>query len=463
MNEFDDTIAALSSAFGKAGVAVIRISGKDAIEVASRVFFPFDKKAVCEHSPRFAIYGEIVCDGVRTDTGLCTYFKGPNSYTGEDTCEINVHGSSVGTSMILSALYQNGARPAQAGEFTKRAFINGKLSLSQAEAVGELIEAESFAAQVLSNARVKGALSKKIDGLCDSICEILSSIYAYIDYPDEDLADMSAKEIKDGVESILYQVNKLVSGYDVGKAISEGVNCAIVGSPNVGKSSFLNFLSGSDRAIVTNIAGTTRDVVTDLVNIANVRLKLSDTAGIREDTSDEVEKIGIKRSLEVMNEAEVIFAIFDVTQIPDKSDILVLEKLAEYDEEKNIVYILNKWDKEDKNEKALSLFENKKNVIRFSAKTGFGKAELEEVISNFYPAGNSELEEGLIVTNARQYASLKSAAASLEEVLKTLEGYTGDLAGFDLEKALEHLRQTNGRSVSEEIVNGIFSRFCVGK
>lgn len=466
MNSFDETIAALSSAPGKAGVAVIRISGDDAIECVSRVFFSKSGKALQSCMARTAIYGEIICDGVKIDTGLCTIFKAPNSYTGEDTCEICVHGSEVGTAMLLSALYQNGARPAQAGEFTKRAFLNGKLTLSQAEAVGELIDAQSRGAQILSNAQVNGALSVKIDALCSKLNEILSSIYAFIDYPDEDLTDMSKEEIVLAVKQVLCEVERLVQGYDVGRAISEGIACTIAGSPNVGKSSFLNLLCGKDRAIVTDIAGTTRDVITETVSIGNVRLNLADTAGIREkesDTDDEIEKIGIRRSVEQIEACEVVFALFDASRPLDSADLAFLNSITGYEKNKNVIYILNKCDKSDICKQTQEKFSNKQNVVHFSAKSGQGLDKLKGIIERLYPVGNGQLQEGLIISSARQYASLCQAKQSLEQALDTLNAYTGDLAGFDLEKAFELLGQTDGRSVNEQIVSQIFSRFCVGK
>ncbi len=454
------TIAAISTAHGKGGIAVLRISGTDAVEISEKVFFPI-KGSLCEVPSNKAVYGHIYYRGEKIDDGMATVFRAPKSFTGEDTVEISCHGSEIGTSMVLSALLEAGAVMAEPGEFTKRAFLSGKLTLSQAEAIGELIDAESAASARLSAAKLGGVMGEKINSFAESIMNILTSVYAYIDYPDEDIADMSAGEMRIACRKVLSEVSALLSTYDTGRAISKGIPSAIIGAPNVGKSSFLNLLLGTDRAIVTDIAGTTRDVITESVNIGNIRLLLSDTAGIR-DTEDVVEKIGVERSGKALGEAELVFALFDTSRDICDDDREIISKLCECKNTKKIIAVLNKSDKGDfakvyKDE--LSGFD----TLYFCTLGGDGKKELERLLLAYYPGGDAEIRSGLIVTGARQYASLKNAQSSLSAALTALETLTPDMCCAELEGAVRSLLEIDGRSVNEKIVEGIFSHFCVGK
>lgn len=457
------TIAAISTPYGKGGIAVLRVSGDMAIEISSKVFFPkgttlFDVK------PNTAVYGDIYYAGEKIDDGIATVFRAPKSYTGEDTVEISCHGSSIGASLVLSALLENGALPAQAGEFTKRAFLQGKLSLSQAEAVGELIDAESVASARLSASKLGNAFDKKINSYAEKITNILTSVYAYIDYPDEDIADMSSEEMTEKCNELLNDIKTLCATYDIGKAILSGVPAVIVGSPNVGKSSFLNFLLNEDRAIVTDIAGTTRDVISESVNIGNIKLLLCDTAGIRE-TQDTVEKIGVERSRKALQEAELVFALFDTSRKKNEQDEEIIKLLSENIGNKKILFILNKSDIDDFSGEYIAEAEKLGicHVIKLSAKEGVGREDIEKALENLYPAGDELLRGGLAVTSARQYASLKNAQSYIENSIAALSKLTPDMCCAELEGALRCLLEIDGRSVNEKIIEGIFAHFCVGK
>ncbi len=470
MSEFSSlvsgsTVAAVSTAPGRAGIAVIRVTGDDCIKIVSRVFVPRSGRVLGEYPSAKAVFGDIYCRGEIIDNGICTVFRAPASYTGEDTAEISCHGNDLCVSMILSELYEKGAKPAGPGEFTRRAFLNGKLDLAQAEAVAELIDAESTAAIKLSNAKVNGKLSSEIDSISDKLTATLASVYAFIDYPDEDLADMSADEMRDTVQSALVRLDSLCNSYAGGRAISCGIKTAIVGLPNSGKSSLLNMLVGSERAIVTDIAGTTRDVITEKITVGNISLILSDTAGIRE-TDDAVEKIGVERAYESLDEAELVLAVIDGSGKLCDGEIKLIDTLCETTD-KNIILIVNKNDLDcndvQKNEFIKEVSGKFANIVFVSAKNHSGKQELESIITALYPSGDELVKSGLVVTSARIYSALKNARDAVYDSLETLKSFTPDVAGGDIERAIAALSEADGRSVTEEIVNSIFSHFCVGK
>lgn len=457
------TCAAVATAPGKAGISVIRLSGGDSIKIAAKVFKPASGKALTEIPANTAVYGNIVgADGKKIDGGMCTCFHAPKSYTGENTVEISCHGSPVGTSLVLSAVFAAGAKPALAGEFTKRAFVNGKLDLTQAEAVAALIDAKSAAALKLSSNQLDGVVSGKIKKCADEITMLLASLYAYIDYPDEDMTDIPLPELVYRVQKIRKDIDALASTYSTGLAISDGVKAAIVGSPNTGKSSFLNMLSGFERAIVTDIAGTTRDVVSENVCVGNIRLLLSDTAGIRE-TSDTVEKIGVKRSLEELENSELAFCMFDASRELTKEETEFCGRLSEYKDTKNIIIVINKCDTADfAKHKEFFASRGFDNIVCISAKTGFGKEEIAVALEKIYPGGEN-IENAAILTNARQFSALCEAKESFDRAIDALNTLTPDAACLDMEAALARLYEADGRRVSEKIVNEIFSHFCVGK
>ncbi len=456
------TIAAISTPPGKGGIAVIRISGPQALEISQKVFKGISKPlSLC--AANTATYGYIYYKGEKIDDGIATVFKAPKSFTGEDTVEISCHGSEIGAMLTLSALLENGAVAAAPGEFTKRAFLSGKLSLTQAEAVGELIDAQTVAGARLSASQLSGVIGQKITEFANRITNVLTSVYAYIDYPDEDIADMSDEEMRSECKKILADIQNLSSTYDSGKAISKGIRSAIVGAPNVGKSSFLNLLLGENRAIVTDIAGTTRDVITESAVVGNIKLLLSDTAGIRA-TQDVVEKIGVEKSKTALCESELAFLLFDVSREINNLDKDIISTVSQYKNNKKIVAVLNKSDSDGFSQSyitAVSPYADK--IIAFSAKCGSGKDKLETALCELYPSGDEQIRSGLIITGARQYAALKGAENCISAALDALTVLTPDMCCQELENAVKRLLETDGRSVNEKIVDGIFSHFCVGK
>lgn len=455
------TVAAISTPFGKGGIAVIRMSGEDSLGILSRVFQPRGKKNITEYGPNRMVYGDIYKDGKLIDRGMAVYFKSPSSYTGEDSAEIHCHGGILLSQMVLEAVFTAGAVPAGAGEFTKRAFLSGKLGLAQAESVIDLIDAQTESKVRLAAEHADGRMSVKINGIYERIMTLLSSIYAYIDYPDEDLTDVSVTEMQGILEGVRNELDDLRSTYRTGRAVCEGINTVIVGKPNTGKSSILNMLLGEERAIVTSVAGTTRDTVEESVSAGRVLLRLCDTAGIRE-SDDEVEGIGVKRAIEKLKQAELVLAVFDGSEQLDDKDRAVIEEIKALGG-KAVIAVLNKRDKGQAfDESAMSDIADK--VIRISAKKGEGKTELTELIERIYIDGEIEYATACVVTNARQYASVCGALGHIEKAIGALsEGFTQDIAGMELELALSELGDLDGRRVTEDVVHNIFGRFCIGK
>jgi tRNA modification GTPase len=455
------TIAAIATAYGKGGISVIRISGDEAIEIASRMFRPSSREQLTEIMGGRAVYGEIIKSGKQIDDGICTVFRAPHSYTGEDVVEISCHGGILITERVLEAAFECGAVQAGAGEFTRRAFFNGKLSLSQVEAVGLLIDAESDEQLSIASAQRRGVFKKKADELYEQLKNVVTSVYAKVDFPDEDLAELSDFEILSVLRTLENELNSLCGSYGAVRAAIEGIRTVIIGKPNTGKSSLLNRLTGRDRAIVTDIAGTTRDTIEETVNIGRVILRLCDTAGIRE-TTDIVERIGVERSLSELERAELVLALFDLSSPLDREDLALIERLEKSSAEK--IAILNKSDIST-GEFDRSYIQRKfTHVIDLSAKSGEGFDKLIKIIESLYRSGEIDYDKQAIILNARQNASATRAREYIRGAIKALEsGLSPDTAGFDLEAALSELSELDGRRVTEEIVDGIFHRFCVGK
>ena len=461
------TCAALSSAAGKAGIAVIRMTGDDAAEIAAKVFRPASGKPFTEIAANTAVYGSIHgVNGEKIDTGIAVIFRAPRSYTGEDLVEISAHGSPVGVSLILAALFAAGAKPAEPGEFTKRAFVNGKLDLTQAEAVAELLDAENAEQLKLFSAQLDGGLGKEIGAASAELEALLAEVYAYIDYPDEDMTELSDEQFEAAVLAVKNRLTDLTDTYASGSAITRGVDTVLVGAPNTGKSTLFNALAGYDRAIVTDIAGTTRDVVSETVTFGGVKLVISDTAGIRE-TEDTVEKIGVERSEKALAASALVFAVFDGSVLPNGNDIAFMERIASRVASAHVLAVINKCDLAS--EETLAAWENAlqahglAKTFRISAKSGAGKAALEEAVRALYPVSGEALASGRILTNARQHAAVCSAVQHLDDALNAIRTLTRDMAGLDLEQALGALSEADGRQVSEQVVSTIFARFCVGK
>ena len=464
MSRYTNVIAAASTPPGKGGVAVIRMSGDGAIDIAKKVFFPRGRRTFSEIAPRTQVYGDIIEDGEAIDDVLLTVFPAPHSYTGEDTVEISCHGGILVTRCVLEALFRAGAIPAQAGEFTRRAFINGRLTLTEAEAIGELLEAKTREQMRLSSSKQRSLLSGKISELRALITETLSSMYARIDYPDEDLGDFTDAELSVRLGEAISKIERLLSTYRTGRAISEGVSTVICGKPNVGKSSLYNLLLGEDAAIVTSISGTTRDVLTRSVGLGKITLNLADTAGIREgEDLDAVEEIGIRKSREMIEKSELLFAIFDISRPFDDEDKEILSAIENSSAAK--IAIINKSD-------LSPLFDVDLLAGRFdftvtlSVKDGGEEviSELTEIVDSLFADEKINVKEDAIIHSARQHASITRALDLLRLAKGAIDaGAPQDAVSSDLERALGALSELDGRAVSEEIVADIFSKFCVGK
>ncbi|MGM9632408.1 MAG: tRNA uridine-5-carboxymethylaminomethyl(34) synthesis GTPase MnmE [Eubacteriales bacterium] len=457
---FYDTIAALSSPVGKGGVAVIRISGAEAVEIADRVFVSASGKTLAEIKPNMMTYGSIISGGQTIDDGLAVKFCAPRSFTGEDTVEINCHGGIFITQKVLTAVFAAGARPAEAGEFTRRAFLNGKMALSQAEALGTLLEAKNDGQIALARGAMSGKIKQATDGIYRKLASLLAQVYAKVDYPEEDLADMSNEDMTEATEEILSEVEKLRSTYKTGHAVMEGVKTVICGKPNVGKSSLYNKLVGREAAIVTEIEGTTRDLLTETVSLGRVTLRLVDTAGIRA-TEDRVEKIGVDRARESLTDAELVLCVFDNSRELDREDFNIMDDTNALNATK--IAIVNKNDENS----MISEEEIKKNfhhIIKMSAKNDEDLSELKNLIETLYINEEIDTDNDAVLINARQNATLESASKHLSLALDALrDGLPPDIAGVDVELAMGYLNEIDGREVDEAIVGEIFSHFCVGK
>ncbi|MBE6602633.1 MAG: tRNA uridine-5-carboxymethylaminomethyl(34) synthesis GTPase MnmE [Ruminococcaceae bacterium] len=459
-----DTIAAVSTPRGKGGVALLRVSGPDALAVASRVFCPKNQKSLQEITPRSAVYGEISAPDASgiwhsVDDGLATVFLAPASFTGENTVEIACHGGVLLTQTVLTALFAAGARPAEAGEFTRRAFLNGKLGLSAAEALGNILEANTQEQLALAHGGMRGKIEEACEKIYDSLRAVLASIYVKIDYPDEDLADMSREEIIAALDSCYAALESLAKTYRTGHAIAEGISTVICGRPNVGKSSLYNRIVGRDAAIVTDIEGTTRDVLSETVAMGRVTLRLFDTAGLHE-THDAVEQIGIDRANRALEEAELILAVFDGSRPIDREDLALAESISQRGACK--IAVLNKSDLGACEDAFFARYFT--HTVRISAESGEGMDALCDLVEQLFVDGSLDSRNDAVLSNARQHASVLSSMESVSRALEALRaGYPIDLCCTDAEAAMESLCEVDGRAVSEDIVSEIFSHFCVGK
>ncbi len=451
------TIAAVSTAKGKGGVAIIRISGDEALSVAKKMTRL--KNALVE--PRKSYYCEIVRDNEVIDDGILTYFKAPASFTGEDVCEIACHGGVYVTQAVLECAFSSGAFPAGAGEFTKRAYVNGKLTLSRAEAIGQVIDAKTDSQLRLSSSQARGVLSNRVDQIREKILDCISHAYATIDYPDEDISEAEISEINECLDYVIGSLDSLKKTYRTGRAVCEGIKTAIIGKPNAGKSSVYNMLLGEDLAIVTDIAGTTRDVIEHTASVGGVTLNLADTAGIHE-TFDTVEKIGVERAKSKIESSELLLCVFDSSSPETEEDEFILECARG----KTSIAIVNKTDKENKlsPEFMQKIDTGCQKTVFLSAKTSEGRDELASVLSQMYNLGEIDLSSDAVIANARQFASVSLAFDKACEAKEALTfGQTPDIICFSLESALSELNMIDKREVSEEVVSAIFSRFCVGK
>ncbi len=451
------TIAAISTAQGEGGIGVIRISGDEAIAVADKVFQNINGKLLSEMKGYTAAYGKIVSGAEELDEAVALVFRSPHSYTGEDVVELSCHGGVFITEQVLRAVLEAGAAPAQAGEFTKRAFLNGKVDLTEAEAVIDIISAKSRAAARAALCVRDGALHRRITAVKDSLLSLAAHLSAWADYPEEDIAEVTDEMIISTCESARKDLENLLATYDSGQAVKQGLDTVIAGRPNVGKSTLMNLLSGSEKSIVTEIPGTTRDVVEDTVVAGDVILRLSDTAGLRE-TDDVIEKIGVDRAKKRLEQCGLLLAVFDNSRELEDFDFQLLEAA------KNVpsIAIVNKTDLPSKlNTDNISDYIN--NIVYISAATGEGKTELINAISEL--AGTNELNpsEG-ILSNERQRANVSAALKSVKEAREALDcGLTFDAVTVTLEEAIGELLEMTGEKASDEIIDRVFHNFCVGK
>ena len=453
-----DTIAAIATALVPSAIGIIRLSGPESVSVLDKVFTPAHGAPMAKRPNRMLVYGALHDErGTVIDYCLATVSRAPHSYTGEDTAELQCHGSPTALTMGLEALFAAGARQAKAGEFTRRAFLAGKLDLTRTEAVADLIHAESPAAVRQAAGQLGGALERTITGIYDHLTDLMAHFHAVLDYPDEDIEPFEAAEISAALTDAGKKLNTLAASYDRGRALVEGIPCAIIGRPNAGKSTLFNALLGYDRAIVTPIAGTTRDTVEERLNLGGILLRLIDTAGLRE-TDDQVERLGVERSRTALKQAELVLAVVDggKTLTAEDEEILALALTAPH-----CIIIENKADLPG--EAPALPVPSGTPVVRLSALTGDGLDELELAIHNLFPE-DTGLRPGTLLTNARQAESANRARRSIERAAHALaSGMSPDAVLSDVEEALESLGELTGRLVRDDVTARIFERFCVGK
>ena len=451
------TIAAISTGRAPGGIGVVRISGENAIEIGDKIFSSFNNKKLCEINGYSALYGKAHDENSDIDTVVALLFRAPKSYTGEDVVEISCHGGLFVTDKVLKAAFQAGAVPAEAGEFTKRAFLNGKMDLTSAESVMNIISAQGEQAEKIALGALEGRLFKEIKKITDKLVYDMALLSAWVDYPYEEIEDLSENNLKEHIDESIFSLEKLINDFGKGQIIMEGVDTAIVGCPNVGKSTLMNLLSGTEKSIVTEIAGTTRDVVEDTVNVGGITLRLADTAGVRE-TDDIVESIGVDRAVKRLENAELVLAVFDASRELNDSD----RRLIELCKGKKAIGIVNKIDT-DKNHLNGEIEKNFPQTIFISAKTGEGKDELSRAIEELLGTVDFDTSAAAVV-NERQCDCCKKALDALYDADNALMlGMTMDAVTVCLDSAVENLMILTGEKATELVVNEIFAQFCVGK
>ncbi|MBE6750879.1 MAG: tRNA uridine-5-carboxymethylaminomethyl(34) synthesis GTPase MnmE [Ruminococcaceae bacterium] len=449
------TIAAIATPAGDGALGVIRISGENAVSVADKVFRAFSNKPLKDFEGYSAAYGEIIENGNRLDDAVALVFKAPHSYTGEDTVEFSVHGGSIMMRSILRLILKNGAAMAGAGEFTKRAFLNGKTDLTKAESIMGLISARNEAEMRLSRAAHGGKVAKKIAQIEADLISADAAISVFSDYPDEDIEDLSFNNFHRMLKNAALALEKMLNDYEMGKILTNGIITAIVGKPNVGKSTLMNMLSGTERSIVTEVAGTTRDIIEETVSIGDLTLKLADTAGIH-NTDDTVESIGVNLAKEKIEASQLILAVFDLSREFDEEDTALLEQIKD----KNTLIIINKTDLERKAD--ISKLERFKSV-EISAKCGNGYEELCKEIKSAVMKYDLSPDSAVLL-GERQHDCAQRALDGVCEAINALEsGCTLDAVGVCVDDALSALLELTGKRVTNEVADEIFRKFCVGK
>ena len=453
------TIAAISTAQGNAGIGIIRLSGDDCFKILQKIFKPKNKGEIKGYTIK---YGNIVKseNDEIIDEVLVSYFVAPKSYTKENMCEINSHGGIVVENQILEECLKNGAVLAEPGEFTKRAFMNGRIDLSQAEAVIDIINSKTEKEMMVAQRHLEGSLSMKVKDIQGEILNLMADIEASIDYPEYDIEETTNKKINDTLNSVEEKLLKLKNSFENGKILKEGIKTAIIGKPNVGKSSLLNLILGENRAIVSDIEGTTRDTIEEYINIKGIPLKIVDTAGIRK-TNDKVEKIGVERSINNISNAELIIALFDDSRTFDDQD----QKILDLIEGKKTIILINKIDLGKnliKENEKLKKFKN--NIIEFSTINETGLDKLYNKIEELFKLNELDCENTEIITNNRHKQQILYALEDVAKGRESLETHMPvDITAICLKDILERLAEITGENVSEDIINEIFKKFCLGK
>jgi len=458
----EDTISAVATAVGEGGIGVVRLSGKKALNVAARLFQSSTQKDIERSTKSQIYYGHIVDpkDNSLVDEVLLLVMKAPHSYTREDVVEIQCHGGSVVLRRILGLTLRSGARLAEPGEFTKRAFLNGRLDLTQAEAVIDIIRAKTDASLKMAIGHLEGELAGKINQLRGQILEMIAQLEATIDFPEENIEELPAERVNASLQKIMDEIESLLSTSAAGRILQDGLQTVIIGKPNVGKSSLLNALLRENRAIVTDVPGTTRDSIEEFVNLRGIPLRIVDTAGIR-DTSDEVEKIGVDRSRAFVEKADLVLVLLDASQPLSKEDQQVLSLLAD----RKAIILINKSDLPEKLAKdELAAYVGARQIITISVAAGLGLDVLEQCIAEMVFQGSVGVSEGAFINNVRQENILRQALQNLAEAQNTIiAGLPADFQVIDLRASWEKLGELSGETVNEDIINEIFSRFCIGK
>ncbi len=450
-----DTIAAISTSIGNSGISIIRISGSKSLEIIKKIFKTTHS---LEHSK--IIYGYIMDNNEKVDQVLVSYFQNPHSFTGEDVCEVNCHGGRKVTLEILEIILKNGARLAESGEFTKRAFLNGKVDLTQAEAIMDVIAAKTKKQSHIANMQLEGKLSNSLNEISEDLVTLMAQIEVSVDYPEYDYEEIENERIINTLINSKSMLLKLLNTYDDGKVIKDGISVAIIGKPNVGKSSLLNRLVEYDKAIVTDIEGTTRDVVEETIRIGDLILNISDTAGIR-DTEDIVEKIGVEKSKKLLEESDLVLYLLDLSKKIDDVDL----KLINGCKNKHLIVILNKSDLV--NDEKIADFKKDiscENIIITSMNTEDDTNRLKKLITSMYDNNKFDTENDFIITSERHRDLLNKAVISIDSsVLAINNGMPTEIITIEIRNVLKYLGEITGTNISEEVMNTIFQKFCLGK
>lgn len=454
---FMDTIAAISTAQGIGGIGVVRVSGEDAIAIADKVFESFDKSKLSELKGYRAKYGKVKDGDVYIDDAIALVYRAPHSFTGENTVEISCHGGLYITRRVLRVLMNAGAKLAKAGEFTKRAFLNGKIDLTQAEAIMDIISSKSARENELAFSTRDGVVVEKINEMRNSIVKIVSHLCAWADYPEDDIPQISVDLLKKQLAETQDTLKKLINSYDVGCVIKNGIKTVIIGRPNVGKSTLMNMLSGCERSIVTDIPGTTRDIIEETVMLGDVPLVISDTAGIRQ-TDNLIEKIGVDKAKDSVRTAGLVFLVVDGSEDISPEDEQILQLI----DKNNTIVIINKEDKAQKIDKE-KIKKFTQNIVSLSAKNQKGLEKLSDMVYEMVGMSKFDASE-TVISNERQLNILKRALECVNEAAESVElNMTLDATTVSLQDAVQELMELTGERASEKVVDEIFSRFCVGK